>query len=287
MSGFIIVAIVAIVVLAAIAVVAAARRRDTASATGQLSAETVRRDRNRRRDADTPGEPSPPTGREIERLARGDGPAAIEPVDDVQPPIYWTPPDADTLGVNRRQFLNRGMVTMMVVGIAGFAPAVLAFLWPKAGGGFGGKIRVGKIADIEASIDQNNGFYYRPDGRMWVTAYPAESLPKARQVYTDAELAGMEAGLVALSQKCPHLGCRVPECPTSQWFECGCHGSQYNRVGEKKGGPAPRGMDRYAMSVEGDTFVVDTGVVIQGPAIGVNTTGQEAEGAHCVGATTH
>ena len=54
-----------------------------------------------------------------------------------------------------------------------------------------------------------------------------------------------EQGIVALYQKCPHLGCRVPECVTSQWFECPCHGSQYNQVGEKKGGPAPRGMDRF------------------------------------------
>ncbi len=96
-------------------------------------------------------------------------------------------------------------------------------------------------------------------------------------------LAGMEAGVVALYQKCPHLGCRVPWCGTSQWFECPCHGSQYNRVGEKKGGPAPRGMDRFAMEVDGGTLTVDTGTVIQGPPIGTNTTGQEAEGPHCVG----
>ena len=69
---------------------------------------------------------------------------------------------------------------------------------------------------------------------------------------------------------------------TSQWFECACHGSQYNQVGEKKGGPAPRGMDRFAMTVDGDVLTVDTGTVIQGPPIGTNTTGQEAEGPHCV-----
>jgi cytochrome b6-f complex iron-sulfur subunit len=93
----------------------------------------------------------------------------------------------------------------------------------------------------------------------------------------------MEAGLIALYQKCPHLGCRVPDCLTSQWFECGCHGSQYNRVGEKRGGPAPRGMDRFAMEIDNGIFVVNTGTVIPGPPIGVNTTGQEAEGPHCVG----
>ena len=36
------------------------------------------------------------------------------------------------------------------------------------------------------------------------------------------------------------------------------------------------------MSVDGGTFVVDTGIIIQGPPIGTNTTGQEAEGPHCI-----
>jgi cytochrome b6-f complex iron-sulfur subunit len=93
----------------------------------------------------------------------------------------------------------------------------------------------------------------------------------------------MEQGYVALYQKCPHLGCRVPWCQTSQWFECPCHGSKYNRVGEKKGGPAPRGMDRWALTVSGNNVVVDTrGVAFQGPPIGTDTTGQGQEGAPCV-----
>ena len=37
-----------------------------------------------------------------------------------------------------------------------------------------------------------------------------------------------------------------PSATSSRWFECPCHGSQYNQVGEKKGGPAPRGMDRFS-----------------------------------------
>ena len=101
------------------------------------------------------------------------------------------------------------------------------------------------------------------------------------------ELAGMDAGVIALYQKCVHLGCRVPECATSKWFECGCHGSYYNQVGEKKAGPAPRGLDRFAMSVSGGSLTVDTGVIIQGPPIGTNTTGQEAEGPHCVSGGSH
>ena len=119
-----------------------------------------------------------------------------------------------------------------------------------------------------------------------MTEYPKESLAKAEPVYAAQApvFAGMSAGIVALYQKCPHLGCRVPTCATSQWFECPCHGSQFNRVGEKKGGPSPRGMDRFAVSINNGNVVIDTGAVFGGPAIGTNTTGQEAEGPHCVGA---
>jgi cytochrome b6-f complex iron-sulfur subunit len=74
----------------------------------------------------------------------------------------------------------------------------------------------------------------------------------------------------------------VPWCETSQWFECPCHGSKYNRVGEKKGGPAPRGLDRFPLQVSGGQITVDTGTIVQGPPIGTDTTGQTAEGAPCV-----
>ena len=53
-------------------------------------------------------------------------------------------------------------------------------------------------------------------------------------------------------------------------------------MGEKKGGPAPRGLDRFPVKIEGGKVNVDTGTIILGPPIGTNTTGQEAEGPHCV-----
>ncbi|MEZ5139439.1 MAG: Rieske 2Fe-2S domain-containing protein [Acidimicrobiales bacterium] len=83
----------------------------------------------------------------------------------------------------------------------------------------------------------------------------------------------MEAGVIALYRSASTSA--AASRPTSpQWFECGCHGSQYNQAGEKKAGPAPRGLDRFAMSVNGGALTVDTGVIIQGPPIGTNTTGQ-------------
>jgi cytochrome b6-f complex iron-sulfur subunit len=111
--------------------------------------------------------------------------------------------------------------------------------------------------------------------------YPKDDIDKAKKTYAGGVLTGMESGFVALYQKCVHLGCRVPWCKSSQWFECPCHGSKYNRVGEKKGGPAPRGLDRFPVAVSGGQVEVDTGGLSIGPPIGTNTTGQEAEGPHC------
>jgi cytochrome b6-f complex iron-sulfur subunit len=201
----------------------------------------------------------------------------------------WTPPDPEAIGVSRRQFFNRATVTLMSAGLGGFGAAVLGFLWKGAEGGFGSKINAGKVDDIIAGIRSNNGFLYLPEARAWVTEYPKESLAKAEAIYASQApvFAGMSSGIVALYQKCPHLGCRVPTCATSQWFECPCHGSQFNRVGEKKGGPAPRGMDRFAVSINNGSVVIDTGAVFGGPSIGTNTTGQEAEGPHCVGGGSH
>ena len=94
---------------------------------------------------------------------------------------------------------------------------------------------------------------------------------------------GMEVGLSPCTRSVPTSVAVFRAATAHQWFECPCHGSQYNQVGEKKGGPAPRGMDRFAMEVAGSNFSSTPAPCIQGPPIGTNTTGQEAEGPHCIG----
>jgi cytochrome b6-f complex iron-sulfur subunit len=288
MSTTLAVVVVVVGAALAVAVVAASmRRRDADRATGSLSRETVTRDR-KAETSHIAGELDPRVaGKEAEQVAvqRWRGPSK-EVVSvggrDITP---YVPPDPETIGVTRRQFLNRSIVVFMGFSLAAFGGAVLAFLWPLPKAGFGSKIKVGKIPDIKAAIEDAKGALYLPEGKMWVVEYPVSALEKAKKVYSPAELKGMENGLLALFQKCPHLGCRVPFCLSSQWFECPCHGSRYNRDGEKKGGPAPRGMDRFAMEVAGQEFIVNTGVVIPGPPIGTNTTGQEQEGPSCLGAS--
>ena len=273
-----------IVILAAIALFAASRRSDANAA---ISAETRKRDKSRVA-AGAVGAEEEATGREVEAAAalerrQGD----IVPLDEseIEP---WVAPDPEAIGVARRQFLNRSIIGMFGFALSGFGAAVIAQLWPGASEGFGSAINVGEVGDVKAQITANNGFLYRPEGRMWVTEYPAGALEKAAVDYgSTAAWPGIEAGFMALFQKCPHLGCRVPECASSQFFECPCHGSFYNQVGEKRGGPAPRGMDFFAMSISNGNLIVDTGNIIGGQSIGVNTTGQEREGPSCLGASSH
>lgn len=276
-----IIVIPVLVVLAGIVLIASSRRRDTGDATGLLSRETVKRDKG---ESSALGDAAPgPTGREVELSAdlerRGDELVSAG-APDLSP---YVPPDPDAIGVTRRQFFNRSIVLLFALGLSSFGAAVIAFLWPTPKGGFGSKIRVGAVDDLKAQVADADGFLYFAEGRMWLTNYPDSAKEKAPNAYPAPRLPSLEAGLAVLYQKCPHLGCRVPSCATSQWFECGCHGSQYNQAGEKKGGPAPRGMDGFATEVSGGVLTVDTGTVVNGPPIGTNTTGQEAAGPHCVG----
>jgi cytochrome b6-f complex iron-sulfur subunit len=282
---FIVVAVVVVLVLGALALLVTARGR---AATGRLSRETRRADAS----AVPPGaEPSSPVGTEVEPIdeaarARGDesrraaeGGSLVAAGE--RGVVRYEPVDEEELGVTRRQFFNRGILWTMGVSVAAFGVAAVGFLWGSKAGGSGAKVTVGSIDDIAKVLADKQPFY-NASAKTYIQPYPKSALKKAKKVYDSLVLKGMDQGYVALYQKCPHLGCRVPWCQTSQWFECPCHGSKYNRIGEKRGGPAPRGMDRFALEVSGSSVIVDTSTPIPGPPIGTDTTGQGQEGAPCV-----
>jgi cytochrome b6-f complex iron-sulfur subunit len=286
------IAIVAVIALAVIALLVTARSRAT---TGRLSRETRKRDEaaggSTLAQTAAPADETDVEAEGAEGRARADeARRAIESGTSQVPaaradatPVAYEPVDLDEIGVTRRQFFNRSLLAGSGLGLGAFGVAALAFLWPGESAGFGGKIAVGSVADANTAIAAKQP-YYNATAKTYIVAYPKADLPKAKKVsaYTPPIIAGMEAGYVALYQKCVHLGCRVPWCQSSQWFECPCHGSKYNKVGEKVGGPAPRGLDRFVLEVSGGTIVVDTGNLVLGPPIGTNTINQSPEGPLCV-----
>lgn len=282
-----VIAIAVVLIVAVVGLFLLVSRRDNV---GTLSRETKQRDKAAEKAADAAGTEVIPTegdasGADARARAAGvveaasGGGVAVRDAGEVAP---WEPIDEEEIGLNRRQFFNRGIFIMVALGgIAPFGVASLAFLWPSASGGFGGKINAGRTDDIQSTITDKKQPFYVPSARAYIQTYPAVSLPKAQKAYSPIIYKGMQEGFTALFQRCVHLGCRVPWCQSSQWFECPCHGSKYNAVGEKMGGPAPRGLDHFAIEV-GDTITIDTGSTISGVPIGTDTTGQQPEGPHCV-----
>ncbi len=159
-------------------------------------------------------------------------------------------------GINRRELLGKAWKTGAgLLGLAGAWTVWDAFK-PGPIEGFGGVVKAGFVDDVPAT--------------------DVKAVQAIRGYVTE-----VEGEVVALSWKCPHLGCRVPYCESSGWFECPCHGSKFNRVGEWQEGPAPHGMDRYPVTVENGIVQVDTGAVETGPQRGSQTLDEPLRGPHC------
>jgi cytochrome b6-f complex iron-sulfur subunit len=187
----------------------------------------------------------------------------------------------DQLTVSRRQFLNRAWTASFTAFLGFFGMASLSFLWPKLTGGFGTRITAGDYEELLKEVGPDGGF--RPkfvaEGRFWLTYYEGTG---DAPVYT--AVGASEAKIQALYRKCVHLGCSVPHCNKSMLFECPCHGSKYRLSGEYYSGPAPRGLDRMPVAIEGGKVVVDTGDVQTGPPRGIDTWTRFSEpvGPFCV-----
>ena len=167
--------------------------------------------------------------------------------------------------ITRKQFLGKALGGTFGAFMGIQALAWLGFLWPKVSGGFGSKVDAGKIEDLKNQIIQADGSVipaFIPEARAYVLPF-SESTAGDSQ-FTDGST--IADGLVAVYQRCVHLGCRVPWCNSSQGFECPCHGSKYNMVGEYYAGPAPRNLDRFAVNVSSSgKLIIDTGTIIESP----------------------
>lgn len=91
-------------------------------------------------------------------------------------------------------------------------------------------------------------------------AYPLGTrLPLGRQRVT---IVRNENGLAAISNTCTHLGCVIAT--TEIGFSCPCHGSRFDPDGTVLGGPAPRPLPWYQLSLAPSGEIeVDTAVEVE------------------------
>jgi len=72
----------------------------------------------------------------------------------------------------------------------------------------------------------------------------------------------------AIYMVCTHLGCLYKWVAANNRFECPCHGSKFSHDGHYIEGPAPRSLDYFEVTVEGDQVAVHTGRKVNGgPAL--------------------
>lgn len=201
------------------------------------------------------------------------GQSATQPAPAKKPPKKRKP-----TGPDRRTFLRWGMGLGVLGSLTGFATASLAFIWPNLRGGFGALVPVLQPEDLLSEIESNAGRFEFPEARALIVKYDQSLDPDG--VYADLT---NQTGVMALYQRCVHLGCKVPWCAESQWWECPCHGSKYNRWGEWQDGPAARGLDRFVVEEADGVVVVDTSTIVTGPPRTTQVLNQPAEGPHCQG----
>ena len=174
-------------------------------------------------------------------------------------------------GLSRRQLLRRSLAAGIGVWLAEVVGGSIGFLWSASAAGQA-RVRIGTQADLIAAnvgIPVAEGFpAYVPDARAFVmTIDPTLGWRPGSDPTGD----GTTLNVRAVSQRCPHLGCRPNPCVEDFWFHCPCHQSRYDRLGIKPAGqqfgPADRSMDRFAIEVDNEgVLTVDTTRIMIGPS---------------------
>ena len=133
-----------------------------------------------------------------------------------------TPNSADPAAVNRRSFLS--LLGWIGLGLSGLVTAAgnLLFLNPAVDYGPPSRFRGGKPKEYKVGIKEQ---------------YEEERVVIVRE----------KQGFAAISLVCTHLGCTVR--PSEAGFECPCHGSHFDNDGYVTGGPAPRPLEWYQVSL--------------------------------------
>ncbi|MBK8138936.1 MAG: Rieske 2Fe-2S domain-containing protein [Chloroflexi bacterium] len=142
--------------------------------------------------------------------------------------------------LSRRDFLNIAWGAAGALALVETGGVVLSFFSPRVvEGEFGGVIDAG-AADTFA-VGSVTPF---TQGRFYLVRMP-------------------DGGFLALYRKCTHLGCVVPWNPAEGRFVCPCHASAFEIDGQVINPPAPRPLDRFAVTIVDGIVRVDTGTPIQ------------------------
>jgi Rieske Fe-S protein len=119
----------------------------------------------------------------------------------------------------------------------GYIGAVIGYLIPRKGEG-GRPQDLGLVSGLAFNAGVAGPFTYDATGRG-----------DAQGVFAVRTGSGSEVNLV-LEQTCRHLGCPVAWTPASSTFNCPCHGSVFNKTGDRIAGPAPAPLYKHTFRIK-------------------------------------
>ena len=179
--------------------------------------------------------------------------------------------ELQTAGLSRRQLMRRALGAGIGLWFLEVTAGTLGFLW-SAVAQAAPRVRIGTYEELltsQGDLPIADGFpAFVAQARAFVTIVDPNR--RGWNAGRDETGEGTALNVRAMSQRCPHLGCRPNPCLEDFWFQCPCHQSRYDRLGIKAAGelfgPAPRGLDRYAIEVDASgVLFVETGRITLGP----------------------
>ncbi len=189
--------------------------------------------------------PGPISKAEAAKRAKEGGTAAAKKEKPKAPPMpakpeYAKPVAKASKEKSRRSFMEICFGSMLAVGwgsmtmAAGLSSLVLArFFFPNLLIEPPSRFKVGFPGDFSTGTVATK---FKAQFGIWVV---------------NAEYEGQQQ-IVALKSVCTHLGCTPNWLEAEQKFKCPCHGSGFYKEGINFEGPAPRPLERYAISVADD-----------------------------------
>jgi cytochrome b6-f complex iron-sulfur subunit len=142
-------------------------------------------------------------------------------------------------GEDRRNFLVRWLTSPFTIAWAAFTATMAGwtlgsarFLFPNVLSEPPSKVKIGMPEGYEEGkvVDRFK------DQNFWVVRYQGK--------------------IYALSTTCTHLGCTPNWLEADKKFKCPCHGSGFYITGVNFEGPAPRPLERWALSIGDDGQIV-------------------------------
>lgn len=149
-------------------------------------------------------------------------------------------PGKATAADNRRGFLSYTVGSFMAVGFTAlaattglFSLGIARFFFPNVLAEPPSRFKVGNKEGFPSGVVETK---FVAQYGVWVVNADFEGI---QQIY-------------ALKTVCTHLGCTPNWLEAEQKFKCPCHGSGFYKDGINFEGPAPRPLERYAISIAGD-----------------------------------